>query len=123
MLKTTLVALTALAIMTGSALAAQKTDGEAPAGRAFIPFADMNGSIDNWHGDGRDGIWVEGHNDHWYYAKFMTPCQSLPFATTIGFVTDGTNRIDKFSSILVQDERCWFKTFDKSDGPPKADKD
>jgi len=112
--------LLALAVLAGGALPATAADkGKAPEGRAFIPFADMRGSIDNWEGDGRDGIWVQGHNDQWYYAEFMAPCTSLPFAVTVGFVTDGTNRIDKFSSILVDDERCWFKSFEKSGGPPE----
>ncbi|HEU4618698.1 MAG TPA: hypothetical protein VFV10_11680 [Gammaproteobacteria bacterium] len=46
----------------------------------------------------------------------------LPFAIGIAFVTEPAGHLDQYSSILVDGERCWFKTFERS-GPPPSEND
>jgi hypothetical protein len=43
------------------------------------------------------------------------PCSGIQFRDRVAFVTDGTDRLDKFSSVLVDGERCWFRSFEKID--------
>jgi len=90
--------------------------------RAVVNFADLPHRIDDWQADGTHGIFLRVGLDDWYYASFMGPCHELPFAETVGIVTDGLGQVDKFSSILVERaggglNRCWFKNFTRVAGP------
>ncbi|MBN1238963.1 MAG: hypothetical protein JXB36_10700 [Gammaproteobacteria bacterium] len=91
--------------------------GTAQSDRAVIHFADLNGSIRNWRADTDEAILIEGANRQWYRAEFFAPCVGLRFATTVAFVTDSLGNLDRFSSILVEGERCWFKTFERTNDP------
>ncbi len=82
-----------------------------------IDFANMHGTIRDWKNDGNKALLIQGPGKQWYRAEFTNSCHALPFAEQIGFVTDGTNRIDRFSSIVVKGERCWFKSFAAVDAP------
>ncbi len=84
--------------------------------RAVINFVDLGG-IDDWRADGSDAILIKGRNKSWFRATFFGACIGLQFAETIGFITDSSGALDKFSSILVDGERCWFRTFVKIPDP------
>lgn len=106
---------------------APKTDKAESSNAASIPFADLRGQIRDWRNEGRNAILIEGNSGQWYRAEFMSPCNGLPFSDTIGFVLDGTNRVDKFGSIIVRSaggmrEECWFKSFEKIPDPDKKNK-
>jgi hypothetical protein len=83
---------------------------------ASIPFAAI-GNIRDWHADSAEELYVQAMNRDWYRATFWAPCQALPFAVGIAFVTEPNGGLDRFSSILVDGERCWFRTFEQSDPP------
>ena len=103
-------ALSCLAMLAGGkALAAQRT---------MIPFADL-GNIRDWDSDSPSELYVQSANRDWYRITFWAPCNELPFALGIAFVTEPTGHLDQYSSILVDGERCWFKTFDRSGPPPE----
>ena len=102
-----------LFIIGGSALAAQK--------RTAIPFADI-GNVRNWHADSADDLYIQAMNRTWYRTTFWAPCNALPFATAIAFVTEPNGELDKYSSLLVDGERCWFKTFEQTTDP-RRDRD
>ncbi len=89
--------------------------------RAAIRFADYGG-IENWR-PGPDGsLLVEARNGEWYRATFTSPCRDLKFSQSIGFVTDGLGRLDKFSSVVVSDgQRCYFKTFERIEDPDRKE--
>ena len=129
MLKRALIPLALIAaIGAGSAQAASgKPDMDAadapPPGHASISFANLPHRISNWKADGNKAILIEAPRGTWYRAEFMAPCISLPFAVTVGFVTDSMNQIDKFGSILVGRDRCWFKSFERVPAPAKTMKD
>jgi hypothetical protein len=86
--------------------------------RVFIPFADMRGTIRNWAESDGD-LYIQTAGDHWYQAQMLAPCTTLPYAVSVGFVSDSLGQIDKMSSIVTDSgERCWFKTFDELPGKP-----
>ena len=94
--------------------------------RASIPFADLRGQIRNWRAQGRDALLVQGAGGQWYRAEFMSPCTGLPFSEPIGFVLDGTRRVDRFGSIIVRSagsmtEECRFKSFQAIPDPDEKD--
>lgn len=110
----TMTATTTTAATTPAPAAAEATP---PAGRAVIDFAQFRGRIKDWRAVGNDAILIQDSSNNWYRADFMSRCQGLPFAETIGFVTDATNQIDRFSSIMVRHERCWFRSFQRVEEP------
>ena len=109
----------ALALLAGCATQSNRSSpNEPPAGpSAVLHFADLGG-IRNWRSvDNGKALLIEGRRDQWYRATFFGRCTSLPFATTIAFATDTTGDLDKFSSILTRDERCYFRTFERIPDP------
>ncbi len=110
-----LIGSSALPALATAADAAAKPKGE----EAGIPFVNLKTSIRDWEEDGRDGLWVQDARRNWFYGTFLAPCIGLDFATRVAFITPG-NRLDRFSSIVVEDEhdRCTFTSFVKSEAPP-----
>ena len=89
---------------------------------AVIHFADLNG-IESWKPESADAILVEGRNHSWYRARFFGPCFGIQSTESIGFVTDPTGNLDRFSSILVDGQRCFFASFDRVDPPDPQTRD
>jgi len=83
---------------------------------ASIPFAQLGG-IENWRADGREGLYIEGRNKKWYYAKLMSPCTGLEFAIDIGFVIEPSGSFDRFSAILVEGTKCQLKSLTPTEKP------
>lgn len=84
-----------------------------------IPFADRGG-IRNWQADGSKGVWIQAAGGKWYYAGFSSPCNSLPVSQGIRFLPGPTGDLSRWSSIrLGHEERCFFRSLQPSDGPPK----
>lgn len=86
--------------------------------RTVMHFADLGG-IKNWRPvDGKtDGLLIEGRNDHWYRATFWAPCPEVHYALAIAFVTEPDGSLDQFGSVLVDGDRCHFKTFERTEAP------
>jgi hypothetical protein len=124
--KSTLIALSAVLLLSGSAYAQADQGNTEPAKKdAAIPFADFRGQIDDWREEGRNAILIKSSTGQWYRAEFMSPCHGLPFTETIGFPLDGTRRVDKFSSIILRGsgglkEECYFKSFVEIPDPGKT---
>ena len=86
------------------------------AGR-MVPFAQVR------RADGRAGIYIESDDRKWYHATFMAPCENLPFTEHVGFRTTPPLPLDKFDSIEVRGENCYFNSMEKVPGlPSKAPK-
>lgn len=86
---------------------------------ASIPFADQRSSVVSWQADGRQGVWVEDGSRNWYYAKLNGPCEGLDNAIRLGFDTGTSNRIDRYSYVVIpNEERCPVMSFTASDPPP-----
>jgi Family of unknown function (DUF6491) len=104
-----------------SLLAAAPTTAE-PRQRALgvdarIPFVN-HGGVRNFVADGHNGLWIEGQHRDWYYAKLIGPCWDLPYADAVGFVTRGSDTLDKFSQILVRGRQCQITSLVTSLPPP-----
>jgi len=111
-IRTLALATTAMAIAFAGIATAEKP--------ARIPFADI-GNIRDWRAGSANELYIESMDRDWYKTTFLAPCAALPFATAIAFVTEPNGDLNSFSSVLVEGERCWFKTFEKS-APPAARK-
>jgi len=91
----------------------------ADAPESSIPFADRGG-IRNWQADGSKGVWIQATGGKWYYASFSSPCNGLPFSEGLRFLPEPTGDLSRWSSIrLAHAERCFFRSLQPSDGPPK----
>lgn len=101
----------AAATLAGSASAA-------PPEEASISFV-SSGSINNWRVIDRDTLYVQDVHRKWYRAELMGPCFDLNFAQAIGFDVRGTDRFDKYSSIVVRGQRCPVQSLVASAPPPK----
>ncbi len=104
----------ALAFIAFGATRLASAQVESPEKHASIEFVSLGG-IDNWRAEGDQAMLIKGLNGNWYRAEFFAPCSGLQFRDRVAFVTDGTDRLDRFSSILVRGERCWFRSFEKID--------
>lgn len=103
------VALLAVTVC-GTAIAAVETS---------IPFAN-HGGIQDWRADGSRGIWIRAQGGRWFYASFSSQCTSLPLSVGVRFVPEPGGELSRWSSIrLPHDERCFFRTLQSSDAPPK----
>ena len=113
--------LVAAALMGGCADKPQ--GGGAPPTAAGIPLAAF-GTVRDWRPDGSGGIYVESENRAWYHATFTAPCTGLLFALHLDVRTVPPFPIDRFDSIQIHDQICYFKTFDPAadapDQPPPA---
>jgi len=68
---------------------------------ASIPFAN-HGGIRDWRETGDRTLYIQDSARHWYRATLMTSAFDLPYTTAIGFDTGPTDRLDKFSSVVVR---------------------
>jgi Family of unknown function (DUF6491) len=84
---------------------------------ARIPFVN-HGGVYNFVADGDKGLWIEGQHREWYYAKLIGPCWDLPYANAVGFVTRGSDTLDKFSQIVVRGKQCQITSLVTSAPPP-----
>jgi hypothetical protein len=118
----TVIALTVVCMLVASstAFAVDAAPAAAPS-EASIPFARKN--IWNWQADGDRGIWVQSLDHQWYYGTFMASCIDLPFRQGVGFRYGPSGELDKFGAVIVRHyPECVFKSFTRSDGPPKTKK-
>jgi hypothetical protein len=97
--------------------AAAWSEEEEPSRGAEIKFVDLGG-IRDWRAEGNRALDIQSARGEWYRATFATPCDGLQFRDSIAFVTSGPNVLDRFGSVLVRGDRCWFETFERLPGEP-----
>jgi hypothetical protein len=83
-----------------------------------IPFVD-HGGIRDWRANDDRSMWIQARNGQWYYAEMFGPCFGLNFAERIGFVTEPSGSFDRFSSLIVDGQKCHIDTLRRSDPPSK----
>ena len=113
-----LIALVAAALAVAALPAAAQQAEAAPAPKeARIPFASM---VRDYRAEDRNVIYLRAGRD-WYRGTFFAPCEQLPWAWTIGFDTGPAgSAVDRFSTIIVRDERCRLASLVRIDGQPPA---
>ena len=90
-----------------------------PPVEASIPFANLNGSIQDWQVDGDKGIWIQGNRKKWYYATFFSTCHGLLFENAVGFMPGSTGTLDKWGSLYTPSTgKCQFRSLVASNPPP-----
>lgn len=88
-----------------------------------IPFANQRSAIQSWQVDGDMGLWVQDGRREWYYAKLAGPCLGIEHAIRLGFDTGTSDRLDRFSHVIVPGEsRCAIISFTKSQAPPEGNR-
>lgn len=107
--------LTVLALIMIAAFPATAAENSA---EAYIPFAN-SGGIRDWRALDEKGLYVQGPKRQWYYATLIGPCYGLPWAHSIAFVTNPADSFDKFSAVLVQNNRCPVTSLVKTDSPDR----
>lgn len=122
MLKTLTAALLPALLLTAGAAGAQ-TAGPRSGERADIPFA-THGGIRTFTPDKYgEGLYIQDSGRNWYYARFFTRCQDLPYAFNVGFDTfAGTSSLSRGDTILVGRERCRIADLVRSGPPPEKPK-
>lgn len=84
---------------------------------ASIPFANHRGIWD-WRATDANTLYVQDIHRAWYKATLFSPCIDLPFAQTVGFKTGPLDTFDRYSTLLVDGDRCTLASVVKSDPPP-----
>jgi hypothetical protein len=73
----------------------------------------------NWLADGERGLWIQGGNSAWYYARFSAACRGLNSTNSLVFDTGSSGNIDRTTSVVLPEGgRCEMQTFAPSAGPP-----
>lgn len=113
------ICLAALALpLLASPASAEPTPREVGV-EASIAFP-SNATIRNFRADSEWGVWIEDRRRNWYYASFFGRCRDIDFAQTIGVDTRGSSRLDRFSHIIVGQERCAINRLLTADKPLPA---
>jgi hypothetical protein len=106
----------------GSALAGDKMEKKPMAAKemaqkpAVIHFVDIAG-VKDWRAEGLNTILIQGNNNQWYRATFFSECYGAPWAQHIAFVTSPDGSLNKFSSVLINGQQCYFKDVKKIPNP------
>jgi len=103
------------ALLAAPAGCATSGDWERSNADASIPFVN-HGGVRNWEVESSRALLVESANGRWYRATLAGPCPELRFHDSLGFVTDSTHQLDRFSSVIAGGERCWFESFERVPG-------
>ncbi len=115
--------LTPLLVITSLAAAQAPVPSASPATRGtagqetFVPFAGSDGIV-GWRADGDRGLFIKALTGGWYYARTAHNCSRLRTAVSIGFVTVGSDDLDRFGSISAEGQRCQLESVTRSSPPP-----
>ena len=113
--------LPALALCGGPWVAAS-ADAVAPPREAQISFANKDGIVD-WQVVDDKTVLVKDRGGRWYKATLFNSCFDLPSASQrLQFKTNANGTFDKFSTIIVRDQRCQLTSFVATTAPPKKSK-
>jgi hypothetical protein len=111
-----------LLIAAAAALSAPAAASPAPAApvgqEARIPFAAFGG-VRNFEPNGREAVYLQDRGRNWYLARLFAPCEGLPWAHSLGIDNRGSGSVDRFSTLLVEGERCQIQSLTRSGPPPK----
>jgi len=117
--KSILIPACALAMVTAPVFAEEPPPAPSPAPEeTSIPFVN-HGGVDDWRADGSQTLYFRDVHGKWYKGVLFSPAYDLPYADTIGIETNGIDRLDKFSTIIVRDRRYPLMSLIAVDAPPK----
>jgi hypothetical protein len=83
-----------------------------------IPFADFGG-VRSFESYQDDVVYLEDRHRNWYKAELIGPCFGVNWAFRLGIDTRGSPDFDRFSRLIVGDERCTIGSLSRSEKPQK----
>jgi hypothetical protein len=107
-------------VMYGLAIAActTSTSPRDQGSETYIPFANHGGVLD-WHVVDDTTLLIQDIHGQWYVAKVIGPAFTLPSTEHLGFVTEPSGTLEKFSAIIVRGQRFPIISLTLTD-PPAA---
>jgi hypothetical protein len=84
-----------------------------------IAFAN-HGGIWNWRPAGDQVVYIEDRSHHWYKATLMRPSFDLRSSEAVGFDTGPSDRLDRFSSLVIRGERFAIQSLERVPAPPRV---
>jgi hypothetical protein len=116
------ITLAAAAMLPAAAQAKDAKPAAAKSAEPYIAFVN-HGGLRDWRSDDRDTVYFQDNQRHWYKAKLFAPASDLPFAQAIGIDSSPTDRLDKWSSVIIRGHRYALRSFERISGePPKKAK-
>lgn len=100
------------------AAAAPSAPAPDPGREVRIPFADFGG-VRSFESFRDDVVYLEDRHRNWYKAELIGPCFGVNWAFRIGIDTHGSPDFDRFSRLIVGDQRCTIGSLTRSDKPEK----
>lgn len=92
---------------------------EPPAGREAVILGFRQDGLVDYRIDPPRGIYLRAVSDgKWYYLSVRPNCPRLAAADGFGVETGPQGRLDRYSTITVQGERCWLISVMESPAPP-----
>jgi hypothetical protein len=90
---------------------------QVPAREVEIHFASQN--IWRWRAVDYTTVLIQDRGRRWYKATLYGYCVDLPFAQNLSFVSNPSGSFDRFSSIIVREQRCPLRSLVQTTAPPK----
>lgn len=114
------VALLVSMLATGANVSNSSCAAENAAQPATVWFAKV-GDLLSWQPVGHDAVLLETSRGGWLRADFTAPCRDLPFTFSISLVSEPNGHLDRYSSILVDGQRCWFRDVRQDSAPSSSE--
>ena len=111
----------AAALPGASPAAAADTPAMPAAEEARVPFLHL-GRMRTFRAIDQNIVYVQAQRRQWYRVETMGPCPNLPWAHYIGVDTNGSAMFDRFSTLLVDGDRCAVSSVVRSGEPPRRDR-
>ncbi|HYJ31574.1 MAG TPA: DUF6491 family protein [Allosphingosinicella sp.] len=115
------LALGAAAALVGAAPAAAEKPAVDAAEEARVPFLHI-GRMRTFRAIDDETVYVQAQRRQWYRVLTMGPCPNLPWARFIGVDTRGSAMFDRFSTLIVDGERCAVSSVVRSGEPPRRER-
>lgn len=117
-----LITFAAAAMLPVAAQAKETRPAAAKSTEPYIAFVN-HGGLRDWRSEDRETVYFQDNQRHWYKAKLFAPSSDLPFVETIGIDSSPTDRLDRWSSVIIRGQRYALRSFERIEGaPPKKAK-
>ena len=103
-----------LAGCAGSTVGSSTTSALGP--QAKIPFVQYD-NIRDFDAVDDETVYLQAQNRQWYRADLIGPCIGLEFATGIGVDARPSGTLDRFSTLIVDGQRCQISSLSPSESP------
>lgn len=115
------LAFAAAALVASASAARAETPALPAAEEARVPFLHL-GRMRTFRAIDQNIVYVQAQRRQWYRVLTMGPCPNLPWAHSIGVDTHGGAVFDRFSTLLVDGDRCAISSVVRSGEPPKRER-